>query len=126
MSVNIVLIGDAETGKTSLVQVMGTNKFLEEYSSNVADKYQVEAEYDDQAVTMHIWDLGSQDSIQRNQQQAFAEADIFMICFDLSQKTTLDSVSKWVEEIESSEKKDVPRVLVGCKSDLRGNLATQD
>jgi GTPase SAR1 family protein len=75
---------------------------------------------------MHIWDLGSQDSIQRNQQQAFAEADIFMICFDLSQKTTLDSVSKWVEEIESSEKKDVPRVLVGCKSDLRGNLATQD
>jgi GTPase SAR1 family protein len=39
MSVNIVLIGDAETGKTSLVQVMGTNKFLEEYSSNVADKY---------------------------------------------------------------------------------------
>ena len=46
-----------------------------------------------------------------------------MICFDLSEKETLDNVKdKWVDEIDSSEKKDAPRILVGTKSDLRGNL----
>ena len=54
-----MLVGDAEVGKSSLVQVMGTNKFLEEYKASVADNYEIEGDYNGKPVTMNIWDLGT-------------------------------------------------------------------
>ncbi len=84
--IKIVVIGDAECGKTSLVQVMGTNKFLEEYNPNVADKYEVQADHAGTPVTMHIWDMGSEEAYDNSYVERLADADVIMICFDLSNK----------------------------------------
>ena len=116
--VKIVLLGEANVGKTSLVYRFIENKFRENYKStlgvNLLKKEMNIEEFGE--VSAQIWDLGGQEHFK--QMGVFRDfcqgADIALLCFDLTDLSSLFSLSEWVEFIEPR----IPRFLIGTKSDL--------
>ena len=50
---------------------------------------------------------------------SYSEADVFLVCYKVSDPSTLYNVKhKWIPEIKR-QRSDVPVILCGCQSDLR-------
>ena len=50
---------------------------------------------------------------------SFNEADVFLVCYKVSDPSTLYNVKhKWIPEIKR-QRSDVPVILCGCQNDLR-------
>ena len=57
----------------------------------------------------------------------YNNADVFMLCFDLSVSDTLENVKeKWIPELQKLAPRHVPVVLCGLKSDVREEIAEYD
>lgn len=78
---------------------------------------------DNHVVEMGLWDTAGQEEYDRLRPLSYPETDVVLICFSLDMPSSLASVTlKWIEEI-LLYCEGVPRILVGCKSDLRREQA---
>ena len=65
---------------------------------------------------MNLWDIGNEDCLEDHK-----DADVFLFCFDFGSHKSLDNLfDVWHKKLPSGR----PRVLVGNKSDCRGDLPT--
>uniref|UniRef100_A0A9L0RGH9 Rho family GTPase 2 n=1 Tax=Equus caballus TaxID=9796 RepID=A0A9L0RGH9_HORSE len=104
----IVVVGDAECGKTALLQVFAKDAYPGSYVPTVFENYTASFEIDKRRIELNMWDT----------------SDAVLICFDISRPETLDSVlKKWQGETQEFCP-NAKVVLVGCKLDMRTDLAT--
>ena len=67
---------------------------------------------------VQIWDTAGQEQYDKLRPLSYPDTDIFMICYQTNNYTSLQSVfQKWIPEITSC-KPYTPFVLVGTKTDL--------
>ena len=58
---------------------------------------------------------------------SYAGADVFIVCFSIDEPQSLDNAcDKWLKELAESAPKNVARILVGTKCDLRGDISSGD
>ena len=70
-------------------------------------------------MTFHVWDTAGQEEYARLRQLSYPDADVFILCFSIVSPDSLDNIQqKWVPEL-SHFAEGVPKLLVGCKTDLR-------
>lgn len=86
----VVFIGDANTGKTSLVQRMQTNKFVGT-SSMFGTSFSV-IKNDDRKIYLQCWDVDGQDRFIKFVPNYLKNADIVVICI---------CEPNWIEELYS-------------------------
>uniref|UniRef100_A0A8C1KGF7 Ras homolog family member F n=1 Tax=Cyprinus carpio TaxID=7962 RepID=A0A8C1KGF7_CYPCA len=100
-SLKIVIVGDGGCGKTSLLMVYAKGDFPEKYAPSVFDKYVTTEDYD------------------RLRPLSYQEVNLVVICYDVTNPTSFDNVTiKWYPEVRHFCR-DVPIILIGCKTDLR-------
>ena len=64
--------------------------------------------------------MPSLDDYKDIRQTSYDHTDVFLVCFDLTSAASLDNAChKWKVELLNLGPKGVPKVLVGCKKDLR-------
>ena len=134
-ALKIVLVGDAEVGKTWLVcRARELYATLHDGCSLSTVPFDPAMVYSPTAFdtcftnvdTAHlgnyqtnIWDTGGSAAFNFVRPLAYICADVFMLCFDLSNRESLCNVTeRWLPELEKYQL-DTPIVLVGTKSDLR-------
>ena len=67
---------------------------------------------------MNQW-VGQED-YDRLRPLSYPESNVIIICYAIDMPTSLQSVAKkWIDEVLLHCGEGVPRILVGCKSDLR-------
>ena len=114
----IVLLGEGGVGKTTISKSYVNNYFFTKSKHTIAVEFHSKLiPNSDRGVTkLQIWDLGGQEHFK--QMGVFRDfcqgADIALLCFDLTDLSSLFSLSEWVEFIEPR----IPRFLIGTKSDL--------
>ncbi|ONK78387.1 uncharacterized protein A4U43_C02F18250 [Asparagus officinalis] len=117
-SVRVVVIGDAGTGKSSLVTSVATENFPES-ASRVVPPTHLPADYYLDRVPLTIIDTPSN---PEDKSKAFSEcqnADAIVLTYACDRPSTLDRLSTyWLPELRRLEIK-VPVIVVGCKLDLR-------
>ena len=70
-------------------------------------------------VPVGLWDTAGQEDYDRLRPLSYASADVFLACFTVTTRSTLDNIeNKWIPELKHYGRK-VPIILVGCKKDLR-------
>ena len=70
-------------------------------------------------ILVGLWDTAGQEDYDRLRPLSYANADVFVACFNLTNKDSLTHIEeKWVPELRHYGRK-VPIILVGCKQDLR-------
>ena len=73
-----------------------------------------------------LWDTAGQEDYDRLRPLSYANAHVFIACFNLTDQNSLTHIEeKWVPELKHYGRK-VPIILVGCKKDLRMNKSSKD
>ncbi|ELV09519.1 Rho-related GTP-binding protein RhoD [Tupaia chinensis] len=70
-------------------------------------------------VCLQIWDTAGQDDYDRLRPLFYPDASVLLLCFDVTSPHSFDNVfNRWYPEANHFCK-EVPVIVVGCKTDLR-------
>ncbi|KAB1251345.1 Rho-related GTP-binding protein RhoD [Camelus dromedarius] len=118
-SVKVVLVGDGGCGKTSLLMVFAEGAFPESYTPTVFERLSVNLQMKGKPVHLQIWDTAGQVDYDRLRPLFYPDASVLLLCFDVTNPYSFDNVSnRWYPEVNHFCK-EVPIIVVGCKTDLR-------
>ena len=117
--IKIVCVGDGDSGKTSMILSYCTNSFIDSDIPTVWDHFRQDVKVDGETVSLQLWDVSGVDTYKKLRPMAYPETDVFIVCFNLARRESLENVKhEWVPEIRH-HKPTTPIILVGTKSDLR-------
>jgi len=89
-------------------------------SSCRTDNYTANIEVEGRVYNVSLWDTAGQEEYDRLRPLSYPQTDCFMLCFSIAYPPSLENCrDKWALELDTLGYGTVPRVLVGCKSDLR-------
>ena len=115
----IALIGDRRCGKTSLAVRLSCGLFMDYYRpTQLVDDFTAELETGKVNCRLTLLDLaGSSKEDDGIRSLAYGHCDAVVVCFDLTDPASLESVTnKWLPELEA-KCPGVPLILAGCKLD---------
>ena len=121
---NIVLIGDASVGKTSLVRRFVTDDFSDKYITTIGlkvTKKEIDIGLDDDKTNMilMIWDIIGQKGYKQTQSLSFKGVNGALLVADLTRKDTLDSLLEYWIPLVVKAVGPVPLIFLGNKADLK-------
>ncbi|MGH0173088.1 UNVERIFIED_CONTAM: hypothetical protein FKN15_064420 [Acipenser sinensis] len=120
----VLVIGDREVGKTSLVQRYVNDKFSKHYKSTVGVDFAVKViqRSDTETVRLQLWDIAGQERFASMTRIYYKEASGCFIMFDVMNPTTLNNSLKWKQDLDSkvmrADGSPVPCMLLANKCDL--------
>ncbi len=119
-SFKVIIIGPPAVGKTSLLNRYIHKEFKLSYKMTVGVDFLTKAlEYEpSKFVKLHIWDIGGQEKFKFLHRSFYEGAFGAFIVFDLSRHQTFSSMKTWLSEMRSIVIDDIPKVIIGNKSDL--------
>jgi GTPase SAR1 family protein len=66
-----------------------------------------------------LWDTFSQENYQKTAVTFYSKVDVVVLCFDLSDRTSFDSLNRWHDEVVLQTPSEAVIFLVGLKLDLK-------
>lgn len=117
-SQKIVIIGDSNVGKTSIIDQFIENKFgdtkpsigalhkLKNIKNNAGDDVQLD-----------IWDTAGQEKFKSIVPMYYKGSKGIIIVFDITSEDSFEGAKKWIKDIESNNNS-ATLILVGNKTDL--------
>eukprot|EP00090_Calanus_glacialis_P006791 TRINITY_DN15292_c0_g1_i1.p1 TRINITY_DN15292_c0_g1~~TRINITY_DN15292_c0_g1_i1.p1 ORF type:complete len:431 (-),score=45.09 TRINITY_DN15292_c0_g1_i1:295-1587(-) len=115
----VVTVGDCKVGKTALINRFCDDVFIENYAATSFNRYISDSMVANKRVRYTIWDTTGVIETNTTRTLAFREADVFLLCYKISDPSTLFSaINHWVPDLRQ-QAPSTPIVLVGCQSDLR-------
>lgn len=117
--IKLVLLGDGNSGKTSMLISYTTDKFNLDYVPTVFDSYVATIKRGEKIVNLQLWDTAGQDEYKRLRPLSYPRTDLFLICFSLTDpKSFNNALNKWLPEANDNCPLAL-KIFVGTKSDLR-------
>ena len=119
----ILILGDSNSGKTSLLDRLVNNQFMNCYISTIGIDFNVKTiKLDDQTkVKLQIWDSCGQERFRSLTRSYYRNSSAFIICYDITSLKSFENAKFWIGEIEKYvDNPDVIQILVGTKNDLDG------
>eukprot|EP00117_Sycon_ciliatum_P038392 scpid25284/ scgid28538/ Rho-related GTP-binding protein RhoU; Rho GTPase-like protein ARHU; Wnt-1 responsive Cdc42 homolog 1 len=119
-TLNCVLVGEHDSGKTSLVNRYVLKDLpVGKYEPTVLDHYNVMLTIDEQPKQLRISDTGGLAKFSTFRRLSYANAHVFMLCFSVTQLTALRNIQDvWLPELRQHNP-NTPIILVGMKADAR-------
>lgn len=122
---NLVLLGDAAVGKTSLIRRFVVDKYDDKYITTIGKKVSkkdvtVRPEGKEGAdVTLMIWDIIGQKGYRQIQSLSFMHAHAALLVADVTRADTLESLKSYWIPLILKVTGPVPTIILGNKSDLK-------
>ncbi|XP_053733177.1 ras-related protein Rab-33B-like isoform X1 [Synchiropus splendidus] len=118
----IIVIGDSNVGKTCLTYRFCGGTFLSNPEATIGvDFRERELELDGETVKLQIWDTAGQERFRKSMvEHYYRSAHAVIFVYDVTSQATLKSIPAWIDECSRHlVGPQVPRIIVGNKSDLR-------
>ena len=118
MLVKVVVIGDANVGKSCLILRYSENRFVHSYLATMGSDFTIKlAQVKDFGVRLAIWDLGGQKMFQSMRKYYLQGAAGAIIVYDVTEPNSFKNIEKWVKELNRFSG-EVPTIVLGNKVDL--------
>jgi len=117
-----IVIGDAHTGKSSLIRNF-VSKITHDINSN--NSYNVLFSSNFGSIAFNIRDTDGQESTGNVRDSFFKNADCALILFDVTASNSYDNVFHWYRRIKSFNNK-IPIVLCGNKAHYKSRRISSD
>ncbi|KAM9651203.1 ras-related protein Rab-19 isoform 1-T3 [Trichechus inunguis] len=115
----IILIGDSNVGKTCVVQHFRSGVYTETQNTIGVDFTVRSLEIDGKKVKMQVWDTAGQERFRTITQSYYRSAHAAIIAYDLTRRSTFESIPHWIHELEKYGAANLVVMLIGNKADLR-------
>ena len=113
----VIFIGDANTGKTSIINRIIDNPFNETYEVSIGiDFMSKNIRFRGQNIKIQIWDSAGQEKYKGLIPSYVRNSSIVFIVYDISNRSSFDNVPNWISFVQNIEKSTI--VLCGNKTDL--------
>jgi small GTP-binding protein len=126
LTLKIIIIGDAEVGKTSTILRYTDDAFKRSYIPTIGVNISPKNIYiKDKWIQLVLWDLAGQAKYNLIRNQFYDGAAGVLFLFDLTYSDSFSNIYKWVQDVKNS----VPNfnqlalALCGNKSDLEHQIA---
>ena len=124
----VVLLGNKNVGKTSLIKRYVTGEYTDEYIPTVSDMYEktVTRDNDIAFYTLRMYDTagGMKYEFPAMYRMTVSQGDIFILIYSVDNRESFLELSKlWkdIKELKGKENEDLPAVVVGNKMDIRNS-----
>jgi len=115
----IVLLGDQSVGKTSLITRFMYDTFDNTYQATIGIDFLSKTLYlEDRTVRLQLWDTAGQERFRSLIPSYIRDSSVAIVVFDITNRQSYLSTSKWIDDVRSERGNDVIIVLVGNKADL--------
>ncbi len=124
--IKVGMVGDAQIGKTSLMVKYVEGSWDEDYIQTLGVNFMEKTiSIRNTEITFSIWDLGGQREFVNMLPLVCNDAVAILFMFDLTRKSTLNSIKEWYRQGRGFNKTAIP-VLVGTKYDTFVNFPRED
>jgi small GTP-binding protein len=127
--IKMVVLGDFATGKTSLLNRISTGKFDAYQEATIGAAFSSidrESKYGT-PVRYMVWDTAGQERYRALTSLYFRNADVILICFDVSSPSSFTNIKGWLNHLsQESKRKDTLVIIVANKNDLEWKIKKDD
>lgn len=114
----VVLVGDGNVGKTSLVRRFCEGKFEESRVLTLGVDFQIkQIKLGERTLRLSIWDVAGQDRFRTFRDQFYAGSLAAALIYDVTSPATFFNLSRWRDEVLSAVP-GLPLAVIGNKVDL--------
>jgi small GTP-binding protein len=115
----VVLVGDQQVGKTSIIAHLVTNTFNPSTSPTIGAAFQTYCIATSHGpVTMQIWDTAGQEKYRALTPLYYRSADAAVLVYDVTQVASFSDMERWSHELAEKAPANLRVVIVGNKIDL--------
>ena len=127
-SIKVILVGEAGTGKTSLINSVQGKTFTpgEQLSSMTCSFVKVKRNILDIPIKINLWDTIGQEKFRSLTKLFLNGSKIVIFVFDITQKETFTALDYWIETINSELGTSPIRGLAANKQDLFDKQTVDD
>ena len=121
----VIFIGDANTGKTSIINRIIDNPFNDTYEVSIGiDFMSKNIRFRGQNIKIQIWDSAGQEKYKGLIPSYVRNSSIVFIVYDISSRTSFENVQNWISFVKNIEK--TTMILCGNKTDLNREVETKE
>ena len=119
MSVNIMLLGNTEVGKTTFLQQYIKKTFKEVGMMTVGvDSETIDIIIDNkEKVKTKIWDTAGQEKYQAIFRAHYQKADGMILMYSVIERFSFDKIQDWINSIKESSREGITIFLISNKND---------
>jgi len=116
----LMLLGDGQVGKTSLILKLTGNEFNDSQLTTVGkESYIYQAKLHGYDLKMKIWDTAGQERFKSMSVQVIKNSDAVILVYAINDKNTFGALDTWISKLnDTMDISKKPIILVGNKSDL--------
>jgi small GTP-binding protein len=98
----IVVIGDSAVGKSNLLSRFARNEFDSNSKATIGVEFQTQVvDIDGKEIKAQIWDTAGQERFRAVTSAYYRGAVGALIVYDITRRTSFDSVKRWLDELGS-------------------------
>lgn len=114
----LVFLGDQSVGKTSIITRFMYDKFDNNYQATIGIDFLSKTMYlEDRTVRLQLWDTAGQERFRSLIPSYIRDSSVAVVVYDVINRSSFLSTSKWIEDVRNERGNDVILVLVGNKTD---------
>ena len=125
LKLKLLIIGDSNVGKTSMLLNYTDNYFPESHLATIGVEYKVkEIKTDKYNIALQIWDTAGQERFRSITKSFFRNTNGILFVYDITSRRSFQSVKDWIKDSEMHDS-GFEKILVGNKIDLEAKREVQ-
>ncbi|XP_013873935.1 ras-related protein Rab-33B [Austrofundulus limnaeus] len=123
----VLVIGDSGVGKTCLTHRLCAGEFPRRVEATIGVDFRDRAlEIDGEKIKLQLWDTAGQERFRKSMvQHYYRNVHAVLFIYDVTCPASFSGLTAWIEECrQNSLGQEIPRFLIGNKSDLRDPTRT--
>ena len=118
--VKLIVVGETNVGKTSLIKQYIDHTFVEEKTATIGyDTIQKELEINGKSIRLNIWDTCGQEQYRTINQMFVKNSKMALLVYDITDRETFEELKKyWYQYIKSALEEELIIGVAGNKCDL--------
>lgn len=118
LQIKILMIGDSNVGKTSILMRFVNDKFSSTFISTIGIDFKTKSLIvGNKTIKLQIWDTAGQERFRTITISYFRNAQGIILVYNITDKTSFLSIKNWIHQIQLHSDTDVNKILVGNKCD---------